>query len=304
MCLVRRFLVFLCAVFLLFSFSAASSEAAAQSAVPSGSVLRVHQIDIGSGDAYMLTVDDIVILVDCGINTQTPLGNGAKHPELNRYIASSGIDHIDAYFVTHWHNDHCYNVDYFLDLYGTEETVTYGVSAEFFPGLAPLPAGTYRQLIDGGRVHIGPLDILCIGPVDQEDLTGNVNQQSMNFIVSYGNHRFLFTGDWVDRTVADRWPDEITDIDVLSFPHHGIEPMYITKKCYTMMNPRVILIPGRGSYNVRKFVKSIGLLDNTILLSGNDGHLLISSDGDSLWAASHVQPGEFPFGDLVPQRVE
>ena len=304
MCLVRRIFAFLWAVVLLFSLAAASSEAAAPSAAPSGSVLRVHQIDIGSGDAYLLTVDDIVILVDCGINTLTPLGDGAKHPELNNYIASSGIDHIDAYFVTHWHNDHCYNVDYFLDLYGTDDTVTYGVSAEFFPGLAPLPAGTYEQLIDGGRVQIGPLDILCIGPVDQEYLTGNTNPQSMNFIVSYGNHRFLFTGDWVDRTVADRWPDEITDIDVLSFPHHGIEPMHITRKCYAMMNPRVVLIPGRGSYNVRKFVSSIGLLDNTILLSGNDGHLLVSSDGDSLWTASHVQPGEFPFGDLVPQRAE
>lgn len=303
MCLIRRSFACLCAVFLLFPFLSARAEKETSSD-PSGSMLRVHQIDIGSGDAYMLTVDDTVILVDCGINTLTPLGNGAKHPGLNNYIDSSGIDHIDAYFVTHWHNDHCYNVDYFLGLYGTEKTVTYGVSAEFFPGLAPLPAGTYEQMIDGGHVRVGPLDILCIGPVDQENLTGNVNQQSMNFIVSYGNHRFLFTGDWVDPSVADRWPDEITGIDVLSFPHHGHEPMYISKKCYTMMNPRVVLIPGRGSYNVRKFVQALGLPDQPILLSGNDGHLLVTSDGDSLWAASHVRPGEFPFGDLVPERPE
>ena len=300
MCLIRRFFLLLCTVFLLCSFSPVQSEAASPSDLSPGSVLRIHQIDIGSGDAYMLTVDDIVILVDCGINTLTPLGNGAKHPGLNQYIAASGIDHIDAYFVTHWHNDHCYNVNYFLGLYGTENTVTYGVSEEYFPGLAPLPAGTYQQMIDGGHVQIGPLDILCIGPVDQENLTGNINPQSMNFIVSYGSHRFLFTGDWVDQTVADRWPDEITGIDVLSFPHHGHEPMYITRKCYAMMNPRVVLIPGRGSYNVRKFVKSLGLLDHTVLLSGNDGNILVTSDGSSLWVASHVRPGELPVGDLVP----
>ena len=300
MCLIRRFFLLLCTVFLLCSFSPVQSEAASPSDLSSGSVLHIHQIDIGSGDAYMLTVDDIVILVDCGINTLTPLGNGAKHPGLNQYIAASGIDHIDAYFVTHWHNDHCYNVNYFLGLYGTENTVTYGVSEEYFPGLAPLPAGTYQQMIDGGHVQIGPLDILCIGPVDQENLTGNINPQSMNFIVSYGSHRFLYTGDWVDQTVADRWPDEITGIDVLSFPHHGHEPMYITRKCYAMMNPRIVLIPGRGSYNVRKFVKSLGLLDHTVLLSGNDGHILVTSDGSSLWVASHVRPGEFPVGDLVP----
>lgn len=300
MCLIRRFFAFLCAAVLLLSFPSARGEGEG----PSGSVLRLHQIDVGSGDAYLLTVDDIVILVDCGINTQTPLGNGAKHPELNKYIASSGIDHIDAYFVTHWHNDHCYNVDYFLELYGTENTVTYGVSSEFYPGLAPLPAGTYEQLIDGGHVRIGPLDVLCIGPVDQENLTGCVNQQSMNFIVTYGNHRLLFTGDWVDETVADRWPDEITDIDVLSFPHHGLEPMYITQKCYTMMNPRVILIPGRGSYTVRKFVQSLGLPDSAVFLSGNNGHLLVTSDGDSLWVASRVQAGKFPLGDFVPPRTE
>ena len=86
MCLIRRFFVFLCAAVLLLSFPSARGEGEG----PSGSVLRLHQIDVGSGDAYLLTVDDIVILVDCGINTLTPLGNGAKHPELNKYIASSG----------------------------------------------------------------------------------------------------------------------------------------------------------------------------------------------------------------------
>ena len=282
----------------------ASAEQSPDTAVPSPSpdstLLRLHQIDIGCGDAYLLTVGDYTVLVDCGTDSTLPIAQHVHNYPLFDYLEAVGIDHVDLYFVTHWHNDHCYNVNYFLGLYGTENTVTYGVSEEYFPGLAPLPAGTYQQMINGGHVQIGPLDILCIGPVDQENLTGNINPQSMNFIVSYGSHRFLFTGDWVDQTVADRWPDEITGIDVLSFPHHGHEPMYITRKCYAMMNPRVVLIPGRGSYNVRKFVKSLGLLDHTVLLSGNDGNILVTSDGSSLWVASHVRPGEFPVGDLVP----
>ena len=56
--------------------------------------------------------------------------------------------------------------------------------------------------------------------------------------------------------------------------------------------------PGQVAYKI------IGLPDSAVFLSGNNGHLLVTSDGDSLWVASRVQAGKFPLGDFVPPRTE
>ena len=263
-------------------------------------LLRLHQIDIGCGDAYLLTVEDTVVLVDCGTNSTDPIAWGHKNPPLFEYIEASGIDHVDVHFVTHWHNDHCYNVGYFSEHYGTEDTVVYGPSARILPVFEPLPNGVYRQLRDGDRLTIGPLEVLCVGPA-RSDVTGGYNVDSLNFIVYYGEHKFLFTGDWVDGSVRRRWEAEITDIDVFSFPHHALKPLCITDDVYKTINPRVVLIPSNERGSVIDYARNTGhVAREAVYLSQRNGHVLVTSDGVDLWAADAVAPGTFPLGDKVP----
>ena len=183
---------------------------------PERELLRLHQINIGSADAYLLTVGDLVILVDCGTNITVPISDNAGNPLLFGYLEASGIDHVDVHFVTHWHNDHCYNVDRLSALYGTEDTIVYGPSAEILKALSPLPFGTYRQLKDGDHLTVGPLDILCVSPPFKENLSGQSNSQSLNFIVTYYDIRIMFTGDFMDWSLLRRWGDTLADVDILS----------------------------------------------------------------------------------------
>lgn len=273
---------------------------------PQGPLFRVHQINIGCGDAYLLTVGDLVIMVDCGTNTNSPISQRIPNHFIFDYLAAVGIDHVDYCFVTHWHRDHCYNVDILMEYYGSEDSVVYGVSRNLFSELTPLCTGTYRQLKDGDRLTIGPLEILCVGPALQEDLSGCVNIDSMNVIFTYGETRFFFSGDWVDSSVLDRWGDEISGIDFLSFPHHGLEPIYITKKTYARMDPRIIVIPGQERYKVRQFAASalgISTRDlDAVFLSVSDGNILVSSDGSVIWYAANVDPSDLPLGEPLPAR--
>ena len=294
----RRFLLLFLASALLFSaLPAAGAE--------DGELLRLHMIDIGCGDAYLLTVGDLVMLIDCGTNCDNrSISEHIYNRPLFEYLEASGIDHVDMHIVTHWHNDHCYNVNMLMEKYGSDDTVVYGVSAEIFRDLSPLAGGTYRRLNDGDRFSAGPLDILCIGPEYMENRPGIYNHDSLNFIVTYGSCRFLFTGDWMDKTVYDRWKDEIADVDVFHFPHHGMEPLYITKECMHQANPRVILITGRQRGLVKQFVRQAGLdMDAVVYLSVMDKNCMVICDGENLWTATGVGPGEFPAGDPVPPRA-
>ena len=269
-------------------------------------LLRLHQVNIGGGDAYILTVGGLVILVDCGSDSTEPIGSGIWNKPLFEYLEALGTDHEDYHFVTHWHNDHCYNVNILAEMYGTDDLVVYGVSPEIWPELDPLAKGTYRQLRDGDHLNIGPLDILCISPPYREDLHGHTNRESMNFIVTYGAHTFMFTGDFMDWTLYKRWKDVLKNkVDVLSFPHHGLSnPISATKEVYRLVDPRVVLIPGGERGTVKSFaLNEAHVGEDAMYLCNHDGNLLVTSDGTNLWVAHDVVPGELPMGDPVPPRA-
>ncbi len=274
---------------------------AAGTALAEPDLLYLHQIAIGHADAYLLTVGDTVVIVDAGLDTDA---NADTNGRLFDYFEALGIDHVDAHFVTHWHNDHAYNVNAINEMAGREDTVVYGTSAELPERFQPLVHGCYRQLKDGDRVTVGPLEILCVGPA-ADDLDGTNNRHSLNFIVYYGQHTFMFTGDWVDGSVNTRWREAITDIDVLSFPHHGLTPICMTSPAIRTMSPRVVLIPGplKNEKNVKNFM----LNESSIrfyprFYSNNDGNILVISDGVTLRTAYGVRPGELPEGKAVKER--
>lgn len=112
--------------------------------LPLQPVMQLHQISISGTMAYVLMTDDCAILIDGGLELYTDTYE--KKPEiLDRYISSLGFDHIDAHIVTHWHNDHSYNIHYFNEKYATDSTMLYGVSTEK-PERFVIEKGTYAQL--------------------------------------------------------------------------------------------------------------------------------------------------------------
>ncbi|MBR5345091.1 MAG: MBL fold metallo-hydrolase [Clostridia bacterium] len=266
-------------------------------------LLRLHQINIGYGDAYLLTVGDWVILVDCGTNTTDPVSTGRINYPLFTYLEACKIDHIDVHFVTHWHNDHDYNVNLLGALYGTEDTMVYGVTEKLYKEFDPLVAGTYQELRDGDRLSIGPLEVLVVGPEYKEGIPGNRNIDSMNFVVTYGDVTMMFTGDFIQSGILKRWWEEITDIDILSFPHHGAEIQETPVAPYRVINPRLVLISSAERGIVRNYAMNYAHApQDAVYLSYLDGHVLVSTDGENIWYATNVIPGELPLGELLPPR--
>ena len=251
-------------------------------------LMQFHQVGLGSANCHLLIAGQTVILLDGGTDTD------AKRPAsiMLDYVAATGIDHIDAHFVTHYHNDHAQQLDDFSRDYGTESTVVYGPSAQLPDRFLPLPNGTYRQLRIGDEVDVGPFHILCVAP-ETVDAGGEINHDSLNLVITYGGIRIMYTGDYVGGHVRKLFPEEIRDIDILVFPHHGLRPFVIGAQTLRLVNPDLVLVPGNTAALVRKYFAENDMKPE--VRSPSSGHVVVTSDGVTWELHEFAALGEFAY---------
>lgn len=105
----KQLLVALLLLTLLLPF-AAEEKTEAEQALP---MLELHQVNLGCADGYLIRFGNTTVLIDGG-------EAWPNKPErlLPQYLEAVGVTHVDAYIVTHWHLDHCMNVNYILERWG------------------------------------------------------------------------------------------------------------------------------------------------------------------------------------------
>lgn len=203
--------VFACAVLILFLLGALFSCAPQH-----GGVLFVTVLDVGQGDAMLLSLDGHHILIDTGSATSRDLLLGE--------LALLGVDDLDAILLTHPHEDHYGNARMLL------ETRTVGAlflakstSGEFGYSLlldiAAKQGVETKTLVDGDTFFLNGAicEVLCPLP-DAPD----PNNAGLMVRVRYGTCRLLFTGDaeWTAESALLARETELK-CDFLKVGHHG-----------------------------------------------------------------------------------
>ena len=286
--------LFCCVSFCIMLFSTAIIHAGFAEELPP---MQLHQVNVGCANCHLLIAGETVILIDGGTNRYKPSLAPAGKPETGnspdemlRYVAASGIDHIDAHFVTHYHNDHAQQIPEFSLAYGTDHTVLYGPSEKLPDRYLPLPHGTYQQLRNGEEIHLGPFHILCVGPrVVQRE--GEINEDSLNLLITYGKIRMLFTGDYMYDEVCESYGSLVKNVDIFIFPHHGLTPYAVTSGALQILHPGIILLPGDAEGMLRSFCLSHRW--HFPIYGNRHGNIMIESDGAEIQVHEQVQPGEF-----------
>lgn len=214
--LVSALLVVLFLLVCLFAYSG-REEAPAPSAPDADAQLEVRFLDIGQGDAALLT---------CG--GQTLLIDGGKVKE-NQYLVarlkSLGVERLDAVICSHPDEDHCgglaavfaaFPAEAFycsVDAWHTEvfsDVLSYAGAQECSP-IVPKP---------GSFFPLGAANVEFLGPV--ADYGDDPNEGSLVVRVSLGEISFLFTGD-MGFEAEDDLLAAGTDVSatVLKVGHHG-----------------------------------------------------------------------------------
>lgn len=170
----------------------------------------VRVLDVGQGDAVLVTDGASAVLVDTG-------PGDAVVPALAR----SNVLHLDAVVVTHLHDDHTGGLGDVLDL------VSVGCVVVAEGVVPPVPDGVpVEEVALGDELVVGGFTLRVVSPAGPVD--GTENAHSLELALSYGGEgegpslTALLTGDAeAPETAAALARGDVGDVDLLKVGHHG-----------------------------------------------------------------------------------
>jgi competence protein ComEC len=185
---------------------------------PSGEELTIRVLDVGQGDALLLSHPDVTVLIDTGRFDRSDVV-----PLLRRL----GVTRIDLVVVTHPHADHIGQFDRVLQAFPVDEVWWSGATATsrtFERAVAALEASDarYEEPRAGDATTIGPLRFEILHP-GRGDSLRDLNDSSIALRITYGTFRMVTTGD-AERAAEARMLARGRDLlaaDVLRLGHHG-----------------------------------------------------------------------------------
>lgn len=187
----------------------------AQSARAAGPALRIAQLDVGQGDAALITTPEgRRVLIDGGPNATA----------VARLLSAAGVDTLDLVIASHNHADH---------IGGLPRVFATCVVRAYLENGLPQATAVYARLVrdverePGIRVLRATARTLTVGSVTFRVLPPaaideSQNNNSVGVLVAYGQFRALFTGDSERRELA-HWlaHADVPRVTLVKVAHHG-----------------------------------------------------------------------------------
>ena len=238
-----------------------------------GEELVVYIFDVGQADCILLSCGGEYMIIDAGNNPDGKL--------VVKQLQSMGITEIKYAVGTHAHEDHIGGLDKVID--------AFDIGVLYMPG-NEYDSATYRDVIEAAETkdidkiapEIGYIFYLgsakCeIMSIDNENEDPNLT--SIIIEVTYGDTKFLFTGDAeIPNEEARLW----NDIDVLKVGHHGSNTS-TSEDFMEQIRPEIALISaGEGNSYGHPHAEVMELLHEyqvDIYRTDTQGTLVVTSNG-------------------------
>ncbi len=246
--------------------------------------------------SFIITTDDgKLIVIDGGFPSERPY-----FFDYLKRLTKSEKPHVDAWFLSHPHDDH---ISVFLDMaenhydefevdrvylnFPSTEFVSAEsdavVTMEWFYRVLPVFADKMRIVCGGDTVEVGAATFRILYSQDFEIHTNCANNASLVFRMELGGKSVMFTGDSgveAGRKVVRLWRDSgLLKCDICQMAHHGQNGC--GREFYEAVAPQVCLWPtpswvwsnrdGTGhldTLNVRRWMQEIGVKENYVSKDG------------------------------------
>lgn len=192
---------------------AAPEEPVGEEIVQDG--LKVHYIDVGQGDSTLLEFEGFTMLIDAGNWNST---------EAVDYLKQQGVQEIDIVVGTHPDADHIGQLAQIVGEFEVGEVWMSGNTSSsntFLNALQAIEASgsEYVEPRSGDTFDVGSMQIDVLYP---DEITGAANEESVSLKMTYGDVRFVFTGDAgvkEEQEMIDSGMD--LKAEILHMGHHG-----------------------------------------------------------------------------------
>jgi competence protein ComEC len=239
-------------------------------------------IDVGQGDSALFVLPDgTVVLVDGGEE-----GHGLA--EVVPLLEEKGIAAIDLLILTHPHSDHCGGLDEVMDHVQVAEIWEDGetLSTPAYAGFAAARDASGAEVVhpaagDARQLGETALDVLATSAG-----YADVNDDSLVVSLTYGDVRFLLTGDARNDEQLDLLDAYDTELgaDVLKVPHHG--SYHFDPAFPPAVSPKYAVIScGAGNdygHPHQEALDAYAAIDATICRTDLMGDVTFTTDGTTL----------------------
>jgi len=242
----------------------------------------VHFMDVGQGDATLIRTREGNVLIDGGDRHAGPI--------VVRYLRRARVRQIAYVIATHPLADH--HIGGLIDVLGEFEIGTIIMprvshTTDTFERLIEVIEENdipVREPIAGDTIVMGDAVFTIVAPNSSGD--ANLNDQSVSMLLSYGDIRFLFTGD-AESVSEVEMLEKGHDLfaQVLHVGHHGSRTS-TTQPFLDAVSPLVAIISvGADNPFGHPHGEVIGRLEAagaTVLRTDYHGTIMISTDGNSI----------------------
>ena len=286
----RRILTILLVAITIFSLCACTKKTGSTTEIGKDSYFRIYFLDVGQGDAAVVECDGQYMLIDGG---DTTAGDTVYD-----FLVSKGINKLEILAISHLHKDHIgglskaltyaqkinhticnsdeANTKIFSDF--EKELITNGASITI-PKTSPVPGEGQTYLLGSATVEV----------VYSDDEYEN---DSLVLLITYGDTRFLFTGDIEDNAqkwISDKYQgdtDEPYKIDLIKIPHHGSYTNTLYRFLRTFMPDYAVISVGDNTYG-HPDSRTLDLLNSKsyspkVYQTNLDGDIIVKSDGKTV----------------------
>ncbi len=246
-----------------------------------GSTFSIQFIDVGQGDSALVECDGHYMLIDGGEITA-----GDK---VYSVLEEKRIQRLDYLVISHLHTDHYGGLikalSYASKIGKTLSNADY-TDNERFRKLE------HQLSINGSAItvpHVGDTFMLGSAEIEVVDVASAESNDSLVILITYGETKFLFTGDIgenAQRRVFQKYrndADEPYKINLIKMPHHGAEVLILFVE--TFMPDYAVISVGQGNIYRHPRQTTLDMLDQAdvkVYRTDQDGDITVKSDGKTL----------------------
>lgn len=253
--------------------------------------LVIRHMDVGQGDAAIVTYRDRCILIDGGGIIGKDLKENVGTYVLMPFLENAGIKKIDTVFISHSDFDHIYGIIEVAQQIPISRVVLskYEESHPDRPMLDQLfeVIGDETEVVymtERESITYGSLHFECLSPFRTMSYE-NPNDASLILMLDYGEFQGLFLGDASveqELAVLSLLEDEAKDIELIKVAHHGSKSAS-DPSFYEGLRPDVSVVSvGRNTYGQPDdtVMTTLERFSTQVRTTIDYGEVIIKTDGE------------------------